>query len=385
MNLRIGFDGKRIVKNATGLGNYCRTLVSELSALTPPLSLRLYVPSLGRDDLRSQLSHVSAGFVLPRTAKSKIAQAWWRYRGIVSELQADGIELFHGLSGELPCGLRKAGIPAVVTIHDLIFLRHPEYYNPIDVAIYRHKFHLACREATKIVAISECTKRDVMHFGQVSEERIEVVYQSCEPAFAVPVPDVDRREVLRHYGLSEGYVLSVGSIEERKNAMLTLEAIAQTKDLRLLLVGRPTPYAERLRQRAERLGLAERFVMLHGVPSAHLPALYRSASVFAYPSRYEGFGIPIIEALCADLPVIGATGSCLEEAGGPDQIYVHPDDTTAMATHLQRLVASPAESADRAEKGKAYAQRFLNNQQANRLRTIYEQVVSAHQHRSTQG
>lgn len=384
MSLRIGFDGKRIVKNATGLGNYCRTLVTELATLTPPLSLRLYVPSMGRDNLRSQLANSSAEFVLPHTAKSKMAQAWWRYKGIVPELQADHIDLFHGLSGELPRGLRKAGIPAVVTIHDLIFLRHPEYYNPIDVAIYRHKFHLACHEADRIIAISERTKADIIHFGQVAEERIEVVYQSCEPSFTTPISEAERQNVLRHYGLSEGYVLSVGSIEARKNALLTLEAVAQTPHLRLVLVGRPTKYADRLRHRAEQLGLGHRFVMLHGVPSEHLPALYRSAIAFAYPSRYEGFGIPIIEALCADLPVVGATGSCLEEAGGADQLYVHPDDTTTMTQHLLRLASSPEERAERAAKGKAYVQRFLGQQQAKRLRAIYEQVVNEHAIASTQ-
>ncbi|MCI6644298.1 MAG: glycosyltransferase, partial [Bacteroidales bacterium] len=146
----------------------------------------------------------------------------------------------------------------------------------------------------------------------------------------------------------------------------------------------PTKYADRLRHRAEQLGLGHRFVMLHGVPSEHLPALYRSAIAFAYPSRYEGFGIPIIEALCADLPVVGATGSCLEEAGGDDQLYVHPDDTTTMAQHLLRLASSPEERTARAAKGKAYVQRFLGQQQAKRLRAIYEQVVSEHATASAQ-
>ena len=153
-NLTIGFDAKRTVRNATGLGNYCRTMLNDLGSIDHTDSLRLYVPDLGRDDLRSQLNmQQNMQFVLP-TNTPKLLKGLWRIRNIVNDLKRDHVDIYHGLTGELPMGIHKAGIKSVVTIHDLIFLRHPEYYKPIDVMIYRWKFHYTCREADKIVAIS---------------------------------------------------------------------------------------------------------------------------------------------------------------------------------------------------------------------------------------
>ena len=143
----IGLDAKRIVRNGTGLGSYGRTLANDLAGIDG-LDLRLYVPDMGRDNLRSQVAErENLHYCLPDypltsclLPLASLKKAVWRSRGIVSQLQADGIQLFHGLSGELPIGIRKTGIKTVVTIHDLIFLRHPEYYNWLDTKIYAWKF-----------------------------------------------------------------------------------------------------------------------------------------------------------------------------------------------------------------------------------------------------
>lgn len=179
--LKIGFDAKRIVRNGTGLGSYGRTLVNDLAQY--PLRLNLYAPDKGRDDLRTQIvERDNIAFVYPTSRHFK---SYWRSRGIVADLKRDGIQLFHGLSGELPFGIRKSGIKSVVTIHDLIFLRHPEFYNPIDVQIYKWKFRQTIKEADYIIAISECTKRDILEYGGnlVSEDKITLIYQSCSPRF----------------------------------------------------------------------------------------------------------------------------------------------------------------------------------------------------------
>ena len=123
----VGFDAKRIVRNGTGLGAYGRTLVNALSALGDDLRLLLYAPDEGRKELTSQLTTArNVQWVYPVRARNALTKAWWRSKGIVEDLKRDGVCLFHGLSGELPQGIRKAGIPAIVTIHDLIFMRHPE-------------------------------------------------------------------------------------------------------------------------------------------------------------------------------------------------------------------------------------------------------------------
>ena len=241
----IGFDAKRIVRNGTGLGSYGRTLVNDLSNY--PIELRLYAPDEGRADLRDQVyqkenivfSVRKHHFLGGKTPFSALGNAYWRSRGILKDLKRDGIQLFHGLSGELPFGIHKSGIKSVVTIHDLIFLRHPEFYNPIDVKLYTWKFRRTLREADHIIAISECTKRDIIEFGgtDVSEDKITLIYQSCSPRFNTSL-DSKISNINSKLGR---YVLSVGSIEPRKNTMLALKALHHLPDdISLVLVGRHT-------------------------------------------------------------------------------------------------------------------------------------------------
>ena len=380
----IGFDAKRIVRNATGLGSYSRTLVNSLSAADADTQFMLYAPDEGRTELRTQIverPNVAFSFfstLSPLVARLPMAKAFWRSHGIVKCLQRDGVDLFHGLSGELPHGLRKAGIPALVTIHDLIFLRHPEYYNPIDVALYRRKFHASLREAQRIVAISECTKRDILAFSDYPAERINVIYQSCGTRFRQHATDKEKQEVARLYHLPQRFVLSVGTIEPRKNALLAIQALLNPllADLHLVLVGRPTSYVRnKLQPFIMQNGLGERVHFLSGVPNQHLPAIYQQALCFVYPSRYEGFGIPIIEAIQSRLPVVAATGSCLEEAGGPDSLYVSPDDAQALAQAIAASLPGATGREERMERSLHYIERFENSDIAQQMLDKYHQLM----------
>ena len=364
-NIIIGFDAKRIVRNGTGLGSYGRTLVNDLSAF--PLQLHLYAPDEGRDDLRSQVvQRDNVQFHYPSHSTSAFGKALWRSKGVIKDLQRDGIQLFHGLSGELPIGIRKSGIKSIVTIHDLIFLRHPEYYHWIDTKIYAWKFRQTVREADHIVAISECTKRDIMEYGQVDDSKISVVYQSCAPRFNVSDSPVNT---------SQRYILSVGSIEERKNMLLAVKALPYLPDdLSLVIVGRHTKYTDRIMDYVRTHHLEHRVSIRHGVTDEQLPDLYAGAEAFVYPSRYEGFGIPIIEAICCGLPVVACTGSCLEEAGGPHSLYVSPDDEQAMA-HAISCVLKGSEGRDRRiALSRDYVRRFEGNHVAEQMVELYKKL-----------
>jgi glycosyltransferase involved in cell wall biosynthesis len=308
--------------------------------------------------------------------KSSLGKALWRSRGIVGQLAADGVSVFHGLSGELPSGLGKAGVRSVVTIHDLIFMRHPEYYNKVDVKIYTSKFRQAVHEADRIVAISECTKRDICQLGDVSADRVSVIYQSCASRFTGEPSPQKMWQVRFRYDLPDRYVLNVGSIEERKNVLLAVKALLRLPDdVSLVVVGRSTPYEALVRQFVVDHQLGERVLMLHDVPDDDLPALYRMADAFVYPSRYEGFGIPVIEAIRMGLPVVACTGSCLEEAGGPDSLYVAPDDDQAMAVALQRVLFGSQERLLRVERSQAYVRRFDNTGAAQAYTDIYKSLL----------
>ena len=362
--LKIGFDAKRIVRNGTGLGSYGRTLVNDLASY--PLELRLYAPDQGRDELRQQIrQQENVSFCYPAQSALPFSKALWRSKGIVSDLKRDGIKVFHGLSGELPIGIRQSGIKSVVTIHDLIFLRHPEFYHWIDTKIYAWKFRQTLREADHIIAISECTKRDILAYGEVDERKISVIYQSCAPKFSVSQSAMP----------SNRYILSVGSIEERKNILLAVKALPYLPEaVSLVIVGRHTPYTDEVIASAKKEGLTHRIKIMHGVSDEELPKLYAGAEAFVYPSRYEGFGIPIIEAISCGLPVVACTGSCLEEAGGPDALYVDPDDAEAMAQAIKQVLRGAEGREARIERSQKYIERFAGNDVAGQVVELYRRL-----------
>lgn len=376
LHLTIGYDAKRAVSNGTGLGNYCRTLLNDLGTIDTTDSFRLYVPDLGRDDLRSQLDMPrNMSFVTPANKLVKPLRSLWRIKGIVNDLKRDGVDIYHGLTGELPLGLSEAGIKSVVTIHDLIFMRCPEYYNPVDVAIYKWKFRNAIRQANRIIAISECTRRDIMELGEIDDSRIDVVYQSCDTRFRQQVSPEQKQDVRARYSLPKRYVLFVGTIEERKNALLAAQALPYlSDDIHLVLVGRQTAYAKTIFSFARQNGLANRIHMLSGVPTSDLYAIYQQAECFVYPSRYEGFGIPVIEAIQSRLPVIACTGSCLEEAGGPDNVYVDPDEPQEMAMAIKSITDNPDAARQIVTRSLDYIRRFENGNVAQEMLNVYRSL-----------
>ncbi|MBO5549028.1 MAG: glycosyltransferase family 4 protein [Prevotella sp.] len=365
----VGIDAKRVVRNGTGLGSYGRTLVNDLIRLgDDDMQLRLYAPDEGRDELRGQLIE-GVQFCLPKGRPSTLRKAWWRSRGVVGDLLRDGVTVYHGLSGELPVGLRRAGIRGIVTIHDLIFLRHPEYYHWIDTKIYEWKFRQALREADRIIAISERTRQDILELGgEEYADRIKVIYQSFSPQFSMNISSEQKTEVRTRYKLPSRYILNVGTIEERKNLALAVEALELLpQDIHLVAVGRQTDYVKKLPH-------SERLHLLSGVPNKDLAAIYAMAEAFVYPSRYEGFGIPIIEAIAAGLPVVACTGSCLEEAGGPDSLYVGSDDVFGMADALKISLRGARGRQERIARSREYIRRFEGNDVAAQVRALYFDV-----------
>lgn len=374
--LRIAFDAKRITHNRTGLGNYGRTLVEMLARYAPENNYELYTPDPGDEKLRSRLDGMDAvAFRYPRTPKYGIFKALWRSRGVCRELPGD-TALFHGLSGELPFGLRKSGIRSVVTVHDLIYLRFPAFYKPIDRNIYAHKCRRACTEADRVIAISEATKRDLVGFFGIPEGKIDVVYQGCDEQFKREVPAAEQCAVQEKYALPERFVLTVGSIEERKNLLLLVRAVERLDArVHIVAVGRRTPYTAQVERYAAEHGLGPWLHILDRVPFADLPAIYRSAALFVYPSRFEGFGIPMIEAAHCGVPTVGATGSCLEEAGGPGAFYVDPDDPEALAERIGEILSDGALRQRMVDAGRAYVARFEPEVIVRDLLDVYDRVL----------
>lgn len=354
-NPRLGYDAKRLFHNATGLGNYSRTLLTNLRAAHPEYSYYLYSPRLSKHAYTLPF-HDTTAYTL-RQARGSIRTLWRSY-GVVNELQRDGIDLYHGLSHELPYGLGRAGIKSVVTIHDLIYRRHPEWYPAVDRWIYDRKVRHACRQADRIIAISAHTQRDIVEYYGIDPARIDVVYQSCDPLFytddaGAPEGGLDR------YRLPAEYLLFVGSLTPRKNLPLILRAyllLPEADRLPLVIVGRGGRYREEILQTPAYRSLHP---LLHWIDDLDdnrlLKLLYRRSRALLYPSHYEGFGLPVAEALLSGTAVITSKVSSLPEAGGPGALLVDPDRAEDMAAAIRQIMGDDALRDRLIEEGRAYA------------------------------
>ena len=270
LTMKIAFDAKRITHNATGLGNYGRFVVNGLNRFHPENSYNLYSPKPGNESCRSQITSLNnLKFMYPSGNITSNFPGLWRSYYMTHQLKQDKVDLFHGLSNELPLFIEKSGIPSVVTIHDLIFNRHPEYYKFLDRKIYNFKFKRACVYADRIIAVSETTKQEIISAYKIPESKIEVVYQGCNPAFGTIVAPELREQIIKSYSIARPYILYVGSIEARKNLLLIVKALKYLdRDTTLVAVGKRTPYTAVVEAFIKENGLAERVKILHQVSFA---------------------------------------------------------------------------------------------------------------------
>lgn len=371
----IGFDGKRAVMNYTGIGNYSRLAIESLLPLLPADDvLRLYTPALRQNPRMEALLRSSRiELRLPDGIVGRMFGSLWRSKLLSSQLRREAPALYHGLSNELPAGIERTGIPSVVTVHDVIFMRHPEFYHRADVEICRRKFEYAARVADRVIAISERTALDLQELFGIKEEKIRVVYQGCAPIFHERVSAEDVMAVRKRFGR---YIIGVGTIESRKNQLLTVKALARLpEDVKLVLVGRRTAYAKTIDETVSRLGLDGRVIMLQGMSMNEIHQLYAGAVFASYPSYYEGFGIPMLEAVASGVPVIAATGSCLEEAGGPGALYVSPDSVDEYVEAATRLLDDEALRKDMVARGRQYIARFAPENFGRGLINVYDELL----------
>ncbi|GGE43024.1 glycosyltransferase involved in cell wall biosynthesis [Pedobacter psychrotolerans] len=372
--LKISFDGKRAANNLTGLGNYSRSLIESLAKQYPEHQYLVYSPKVKHaKQIDSFFEKENISLKLP-----KEGGFLWRSLNIIKDLAKDQVQLFHGLSHEIPFAIQHTKIKSIVTIHDLIFLRFPQYYQFIDRKLYEWKSRSACKRADQIIAISEKTKADIVEFYNINPDKIKVIYQSCDDGFKTAMPESTLNRIKLTYKLPEKYILNVGTIEARKNLRLLIQAL-KTVDhqYKLVVIGKETAYFKEIERELEHLALRNRVIFLKNIPFADLPGIYQMAELFVYPSFYEGFGIPIIEALYSQVPVIAATGSCLEEAGGPNSVYVSPTDVNGLSDQINRILANLQLQKEMKEKGLEFVQKFNSPQVTKQLMDCYSNLLDS--------
>ncbi|PKF76000.1 glycosyltransferase family 4 protein [Chryseobacterium sp. PMSZPI] len=365
--MKIAFDAKRFFHNTSGLGNYSRDLVRILSQYEPDneyLLLNKNKSERGKDILERP----NVEFV--ETSKGNFSRQF----KMGKDAQKQGADIFHGLSGELPLKWDKKPIKKIVTIHDLIFVRYPQYYSFFDRKIHFWKFRKAAEMADKIIAISEQTKRDIIQFLKVPETKIEVIYQGCHKAFKEQQSPDFIQVTQDKFKLSERFILNVGTIEDRKNLLNIVKAIHET-NIPLVVVGRKTKYYQKIADFLKKNKMENQILFLEGVSMDELAVIYKLADIFVYPSFFEGFGIPVIEALFSKTVVVTSNTSCLPEAGGPDSVYIDPNNYVDIRAKIKFLWENASERKRREEKGFEFVQKFNDEPIAKELMNLYQKII----------
>ncbi len=371
--MRIGFDAKRAFHNSRGLGNYSRHTVHVLSKYYPDNHYYLFNPKSKRKlhvEMTENMTEIN-----PQHQFWKSLPYLWRSRGMNRQIKEEGLDIYHGLNQELPYGIQHTGTKTVVTLHDAIFMRYPQLYSASYRLIFTAKNKHACKVADKIICISEQTKRDAITYFGADENKIEVVYQGCNVIFRDTISDEQKQLVREKYNLPSDFLLSVGAIEERKNTKHIVKALYHTKNqVPLFIVGKPTEYTKELIQLIEQLGMLNQVHILNNVETEDLPALYAMAKIFVYPSVFEGFGIPILEALTVGTPVITSSGSCFEETAGLHSLYADPKDHEHLGETINRVLHDEVLSNKMIVEGKKHALLFSDESIADNLMSVYKSL-----------
>ena len=372
--MKIGFDAKRAFSNAVGLGNFSRNTITALARHYPDDQYFLYHPGNSKPLFVTPDNLIE---VKPKQFWWKTLKNTWRSFHISKLMREHELDVYHGLSHELPAGIEKTGIKMVVSIHDLIYIRYPEYFQKIDWNIYNLKFRHACRVANRIHAISEQTKQDLIKYIAVPDEKIEVIYESVNPVYFEKVDDATKQKVREKYLIPDKFLLNVGTVEPRKNLMALLKGMLSAEiGLPLVVVGQPTSYQIKIQTFIEDNQDRLEVMFLSGITDSELAALYQLAEVMIYPSVFEGFGLPVAEAQASGCPVITSNTGSLPEAGGDAALYIHPGKPEGIGQALMTILSNQDLRESMISKGNINAQRFTPANFAKQLNQLYKKLLN---------
>ncbi len=381
--MKIGFEAKRVYNNNTGLGHYSRTLIKNLVAFYPNNEYILFAPKTSNLFVINDNEPINV--ITPTSFISKLFKNIWRGTWVKKDLIKNNIDLYHGLSHQIPLGIQNTKIKSVVTIHDLIFERYPEQHGKINTILYRYKFKYACKNADAVIAISEQTKNDIIKFYKTPKEKIFVCYQTCNPMYLEKVNDAEKEKIKIKYGLPNKYLLSVGSITERKNLLTVCKALKQLDNkIPLVVIGNGGNYKQKVKSYLQEFNLQERVIFINETAasktedflnSKDFPAIYQCASIFIYTSLFEGFGIPILEAMCSGVPVITSNTSCMPETSGDAALYVDPLNADELAKAIKLVWSNETIAKQMIIKGNEQTQKFTAEKCTNAVMDVYKNVL----------
>ena len=377
-SITIAYEAKRYFSSQTGFGIYNRTLVRNLAVYYSNNRYLLIAPSVDSTDPEvvrnfsfKQVERISLG-----KSKTVLGRAM-RHRRVIRK---NCVSIYHGLSQQIPRSIRRSNVRKVITIHDLAYKYFPtNEYTDNDFRRRDKEIIEACSSADRIVAVSQNTKRDLTKWFSIDPDRIDVVYQACDDRYRNVVEENRVLCALRKYGLPDKYWLTVGTMTKRKNLHLVVEAMSKVPDrIRrpLVIIGKETEYTKTVIRLAKSLGIEHLLIFPRNVTNDDLPAVYQGADIFLYVSLYEGFGIPVLEALCSRIPVITSNVSSLPEAGGQESYLISPDDSGAIAAAIEHIEHDKKLRSRMIDSGYIYSQKFLGRVLAEEMMNLYKDVLA---------
>lgn len=369
--MTIGFDAKRLYANLTGLGTYSRTLFNRLVEFYPDDTYKLFVHQKYYDNTPFKYRYYTQNTIVSEHYNDKL----WRTSAIENDLNANQIQIYHGLSNELP--RLKSSIKKVVTIHDVIYKKLPKTYSIFDRNIYDYKTKKALNQADAIIAVSEQSKQDILEFYKVDEQRIHVIYPTWNKEYEHECNFAIKQDYINKFRLPRDFVLYVGSISKRKNFITLLKALTlqENQDKNLVVVSQGGDEFSKAKSFIYENKLENRVYFLDDILWYELPVIYHLSQGLVYPSLYEGFGLPVLEALVCGKPAITSNVSSLPEVGGDACIFVHPTNVEELSSAINFIYYNPTLAEEIKFKTVAQIQKFSPEVVTKQLHQLYQSLI----------
>lgn len=367
--MRIGIDARPIQGRFTGDSTYWRGLIQGLSRVRTDDEFIVYLDARLPEPEMPMPDGIQA-----KTLRAHSARVWsaWAFP---RALRDDGVQIAHvqyTIPPRMPC-------PTVTTVHDVSFKRFPKFFTLKDRVILDLAVRRARRMAARIIAVSQHAKSEIVKLYGVDPERISVTHEGADEQFKPMDHGAARDAIGEKYSIHSPFILTVGVIQPRKNLRRLLEALAKLKGIRqsdhkLVIVGKYGWKETKLGRRVEELGLAEDVIFTGYVPHEDLPAFYNAADAFVYPSVYEGFGLPPLEAMACGTPVIAGNRSSLPEVVGEAGVMVDPYDPDAFADAMAKVLAGESLRSEMSARGLEQAKKFSWDNMARETLAVYHEV-----------
>ena len=368
--MRVAIDARKL--HDFGIGTYIRNILRHLARIdrTNEYVLLCHQPDLGvAAQLGANFRTVLASS--PNYSLREQIQVPWVVR-------RERPDVFHAPHYVLPPAVRRR---SVVTIHDCIHLMFPQYLPNRAAYVYaKAAMWSAARSSNRILTVSEASKRDILHFFNVPPEKIVVVHNAIDERFRIAPAEEDIARVRERYRLDHEFVLYAGNIKPHKNLVRVIEAFATLRkegfdELKLLIIGDEISKLPALRRAVHEHKLHKHVRFLGFLPDETLAVLYRLAAVFVFPSLYEGFGLPPLEALASGTPVVTSNVSSMPEVVGDAAVLVDPYDVNSIVAGLRQILVNPELANDLRAKGIERARAFSWEQSVARIRHLYQEVA----------